>query len=108
MEVVGGVASIAGILSLVGESLNGSRKLRNLFVDVSSASTSVAVLLGDIDSLSQAIESIKDPIEESFSELKNSTVVLLRVRLENYTNEICQWFKTAKALRLPSGNKTRV
>jgi len=108
MEVVAGVASVAGILSLLGQSLNGTRKLRDFFVDVSSASTSITNLLEDINSLLQAIESIKDLIEKSCSKFKDSTVELLRVRLEEYTKDICRWFKTAKALHLPSGNRTKI
>ena len=101
MEVVAAAASVAGILSLVGESLDGTRKLRDFFSDVLSAPTTVSSCLRDIDSLRQVIQSIKDLVEKLPPDFTNEPVVMvaIQIQLKDCTADVSHWLKTAKALR---------
>ena len=99
MDVIAAVASVASILSLLGESLNGTKKLRDFFLDVSSASTTITSFLGDIDSLLQAMQSIRELLEKLPEDSMKDQIVSLRIQLQNYTQAVSRWLATAKALR---------
>jgi hypothetical protein len=55
MEAVGGAASIAGLLSLVGQSIDGIPKLRGFVKDVKFATKAVNAFLRDVDSFQQRL-----------------------------------------------------
>ena len=104
MEVVAAVASVAGILNLLGESLDGTRKLRNFFCDMSSASSTIASLLQDIDLLLQAIQSVRDLVEKLPREFPRAPIASLRSQVKNYTKDVSRWLETAEALHPASDN----
>lgn len=98
MEVVAAIASVAGILSLLGESLDGTRKLRDFFSDFSSASTTIAKILHDIQSLDRAISNIKNLVKKLPLDFKGTLHGSLQVQLEDYMKDVCRWLNTAKML----------
>ena len=100
MEVVAAISSVAGILSLLGETLDKTRKLRDFFLDVSSASITVSNFLSTINWLLHVIDSIKRLVEKLPRNFCGFEVVDLEIQLEDYTEDVLRWLKSAKALRL--------
>ena len=99
MEVVAAAASVAGILGFLGESLDGTKKLRNFFIEISVASTVIDQFLKDIDSLLQAMHSIKSLVEKLPSDFWNDVVASLQMQLKDYTKDVSLWLQVATALR---------
>ncbi len=60
MEAVAAVSSIARILSLVGQSVNGIIALRSFFQDCAAASPSVERFLKRLNDLIQILEHVRD------------------------------------------------
>ena len=104
MEAVAVAASIAGIVSLLGESLKGTKKLRDFFSDMSSASRIMSQILGDIDSLLSSIQSIKELCGKLPQDFEDTHVILLQVQLGDYEYDVCRWLTIASTLR-PASEK---
>ena len=112
MEVVAAVSSIAGIVGLVGQSIDGVIKLRNFFVDVSSASKTVELLLQDLSYLLRVLYDVEkllcmfsasdDPGES------DSSVATLQVQLKDCCNDTFKWLRTAGDLRPDPDSKMRM
>jgi predicted glycosyltransferase involved in capsule biosynthesis len=60
MEALGAAASIAGILSLAGQSINGIVKLRVFIKDTKSASKTVDSFLSDVDAFEGSLTQIQE------------------------------------------------
>ena len=103
MEAVAAVASIAGILSLIGESHNGTVKLRGFFSDMKSASATISEFLRDIDSLLQAIYSIRELIEKLPPDIMSTPVTSLQRQLLEYIGDVPRWLKTVRKYGPASG-----
>jgi len=110
MDVVTVAASIAGILGLAGQSINGIIQLRGLFLDVASASRTIERFLRDINSLLHVLHDL----ERLFSHLSASEFdgtpstnsASLQVELEDCRRDVFDWLKIARDLR-PASNKGR-
>ncbi|MCJ1251955.1 hypothetical protein MMC30_009193 [Trapelia coarctata] len=110
MDVVAVAASIAGVLSLAGQSINGIVQLRGFFSDVASASRTIERFLRDINSLLRVLHDV----ERLFSQLSASEFdgtprtnsASLQVELEDCQRDIFEWLKLARDLR-PASNRGR-
>jgi len=74
MEALGAAASIAGVPSLDGQTVDGIPKLQNFFKDVSSTSRTIERFLRDISLL---IKTIKD-VRSLLSSTRDSTPGLFK------------------------------
>ena len=98
MEVVAAVASVAGILSLLGETLDGTRKLGDFFSEFSSASTTITKIVRDIRSLDQVISEIAELVGKLPPESKSTLQGSLHPQLQGYMKDVSRWLETAQDL----------
>ncbi|MCJ1254665.1 hypothetical protein MMC24_002480 [Lignoscripta atroalba] len=112
MEVVSATASIAGIVSLAGQSIDGIIKLRNFFLDVSSASQTIELFLQDLNSLLRVLYDVERLLcMISASDLQggsNVNVASLRVQLQSFNTDLVKWLRTARDLRPESGKRQMI
>ena len=96
MEAIAAISSIAGILSLLGQAIDNTTKLRDFLSEFSSASETAGQLLHDLDSLLQTLDAVNRIVKLLPPEFKNSNVVSLHLRVEAYTKDVFNWIKVAK------------
>lgn len=99
MEAIAAISSIAGILSLLGQAIDNTTKLRNFLSEVSSASETAGQLLHDLDSLLQTLDAVNSLVKLLPVEFKNSSVASLHLRVEAYNKDVFNWFRVAKDIR---------
>ncbi len=99
MEAVAAAASIAGIITLVFQSIDGLFKFKELFSDTSAASKTVSRLLNDINSLIQVLENVKDVLEQFHMQKKDKNFASLDVKLMDCSKDVQFWLATARILR---------
>ena len=102
MEAVAAAASIAGIITLVFQSIDGLAKFKELFSDVSSASKTISGLLVDINSLIHVLEDVRNVLEQFEAQKANKNYASLDIKLADCSKDIQVWISTAKILRPPS------
>ncbi len=99
MEIVAAASSVAGILCLVGQSIDGASKLRDFFSSISQASSTVSRFLHDIDSLLQALRSANEIVRELPTDFSASRVTSLRIELQYCTKDVYHLLDVAKSIR---------
>lgn len=99
MEIVAAVSSVAGILSLVGQGIEGASKLKDLFSNASRASSTISRFLHDIDSLLQALEAARDLVRDLPTDFGGSQVTSLRFELQYCNNDVYRLLDIAGSLR---------
>ena len=99
MEVVAAAASVAGIITLVFQSIDGLTRFKELFADASSASRTINRLLGDINSLIQTLENVRDVLEQFEAQKKEKNFASLDIKLADCSRDVHVWIATAKILR---------
>jgi len=108
MDVVTVAASIAGILSLAGQSINGIIQLRGFFSDVASASSTIERFLRDINSLLRVLHDVERLFcqlsASEFDGTPRTNSASLQVELEDCQKDIFEWLKLARDLR-PASNR---
>lgn len=103
MEAVAAAASIAGIVTVVGQSIDGLIKFSEFFSDVSSASKTISRLLNDINSLIQVLSNIGQVLERAEARRPDQNFASLDVKLEDCAKDVQIWLATARVLR-PASN----
>lgn len=100
MEAVAAAASIAGIITLVFQSIDGLVKFKELFDDASSASKIIARLLDDINGLIQLLEDVQN-VAEQFEAKKGEqqNFASLDLKLADCSKDVHIWLSTARILR---------
>lgn len=106
MEAVAAFASIAGIITLAAQSIDGLQKLQSFFVEISTASKTISRLLSDINSLIGVLHNIDYVLNHVETRRKNQNFASLDIKLEDCTKDVKIWLETAQALR-PGGEKGR-
>ena len=99
MEAVAAAASIAGIIAVVGQSIDGLVKFSDFFSDISSASKTISRLLNDINSLIQVLEDIGDVLERARARRNYQNFASLDIKLEDCAKDVQIWLATARLLR---------
>lgn len=109
MEVVGGIASIAGavgILGLVGQSIDGILKIKKHFHGLHAAPRTASNFLSDLDSLKGTLVAIKELIEKVPEEWlvgdEAGNVNVLASQSEKCRDDIKLWEKDAAKLNTKS------
>ena len=100
MEAVAAAASIAGIITLVFQSIDGLVKFKELFDDAASASKIISRLLDDINGLIQLLEDVQN-VAEQFEAKKGEqqNFASLDLKLADCSKDIHVWLSTARILR---------
>lgn len=99
MEIVAAVSSVAGLLSLLGESIGGTRKLLDFVFDNSSASSTVHNFISDINLFLQNLQAVSEIVGRLPEDFTSSQIASLHGQLEVYSKDVRLWLNTAKALR---------
>ncbi len=99
MEAVAAAASIAGIITVVGQSIDGLIKFSDFFSDISSASKTISRLLADINSLIQVLEDIGDVLERARARRRDKNLAALDIKLADCAKDVQVWLATARLLR---------
>lgn len=103
MEAVAAAASIAGIITVVGQSIDGLIKFSDFFSDISSASKTISRLLTDINSLIRTLEEIGSVLEQAQARRRGQNLASLDIKLEDCARDVQLWLATARLLR-PGGS----
>ena len=98
MEAVAAAASIAGIITVVGQSIDGLIRLSDFFSDLSSASKTINRLLDDINSLVQVLRNIGDVLEQAEARRPDQNFASLDVKVEDCAKDVRIWLATARVL----------
>ena len=96
MEAVAAVSSVAGIVSLAGQALDGILKLRGFFKEYGSASKSIDRFLRDLNSLIQTLEDVKDVVlklENVSTFGAKSVLSSLQIQLEDCSKDVYDWVR---------------
>ena len=99
MEAVAAAASIAGIITVVGQSIDGLIRFSDFFSDVSSAFKTISRLLNDINSLIRVLEDIRVVLEQARARQKDQNLASLDIKLEDCAKDVQIWLATARLLR---------
>jgi UDP-N-acetylglucosamine enolpyruvyl transferase len=97
MEGLAAASSVAGVLSLAGQTIDGVLKLQSFFKEVSSASRTMERFLYDINLLIKTIEDVRSLLS-SISETLNTAgtdlkIVALEIQLQDCSKDIYQWLR---------------
>ena len=96
MEAVAAAASIAGILTLVLQSVDGLMKFKEALADATIASKHINGLLSDINALIQVLEDVRELVEK---QKKNKNFAALDIKIADCSKDIQIWLSTARLLR---------
>jgi hypothetical protein len=99
MEVVAAVSSVAGIASLVGQSLQGLSHLYNLFKDCREASKTAESFLNEVTKLKDTLEEVQklvDNLQHVCSGPASSTLASLTIHLEDCGKDVVRWLIAAQ------------
>ena len=99
METLAAAASIAGILSLVGQSIEGVKKLKDFYSRLSSTSQTVNQFLYDINTLFQTLQNIESLLSKWTPEKKDVNIISLSIQLEKCSKDTGVWLGTASRMR---------
>ncbi|KAI9709911.1 MAG: hypothetical protein M1820_002988 [Bogoriella megaspora] len=111
MEAIAVASSLAGIISLAGQCVNGAEHLKGLFDHIAGASKTVDYFLRDINSLIRTLHDVRILLETaadvSGTGEGDASVASLQIQLEDCQTDITGWLKIAKELRPTSGRGAR-
>lgn len=99
MEAVAAAASIAGIITLAAQAIDGLQTLHSFFTEISTASKTINRLLSDINSLITILHNIDDVLHQVERQRKNQNFAQLDIKVEDCSKDVKVWLETAKALR---------
>ena len=103
MEVVAATASVAGILTVVGQGIESIIKLREFYAALSEGSRTIEKFLKDINNLLQTLHGIRDLLKKWPQEKTDVNIAALSVQVEECSKDLFNWLDTAKAMRPASG-----
>lgn len=100
MEGLAAASSVAGVLSLAGQTIDGIVKLHCFFKDVSSASRTISRFLQGINHLIKLIEDVKtllQSVAESATQLGGDfKIAALEIQLEDCSRDVYRWLQLAR------------
>ena len=107
MEIIAAAASIAGILTLVGQSINGIQRLREFFIHVRSASKLVDKFVNHLNSLLHVLEEVEHLLSSIPSRTLDFNVSPLHQQVRECSSDVFSWIDIAIFLRPPAGKRGR-
>ena len=112
MEAVAAASSVAGIVAIAGQALEGIIKLRGLFKDCASSSKAIDRFLRDLNSLIQTLEDMRwivTAIEGAILGCLDCKPILssLQIQLEDCSKDVYDWLRMASEQhpKFASGSK---
>ena len=108
MEAIAAAASIAGIITLAAQAIDGLQKLHGFFNDVSAGSKAISRLLSEINALITVLQNIDHVLYQVESQRsKNQNFASLDIKLEDCTKDVGSWLQLAKELKPGEGKGGR-
>lgn len=107
METVAAVASIAGILSLLGEGVAGIRKVSGFYSDIAAGSKTIEKLIHEINGLLKILSDIQNLVEKMPPDFDNLQLASLKIQLSDCVKDIGQWINVSSESRLASESGTK-
>ncbi|CZR53453.1 uncharacterized protein PAC_03331 [Phialocephala subalpina] len=107
LEALGAAASIAGILSLAGQSMKAAVALHGIYKDVATASESVRRFLQELKALIRVLDEVQNVIREL--ELMSTPYMLasLQIQLKYCNKGIYDWLQVAERINPESSTWTK-
>lgn len=102
MEAVAAAASVAGLATLLFQSIDGLIKFKELFAEASAASKTINGLNADVNSLIQTLEDVRGVLDKMGAQEDEFNFASLDLKLTDCSRDIAVWLSTAKLLR-PTG-----
>lgn len=103
MEVVGAAASVAGILTLVSQSIKGLLvKLKGFYAKLATASRTVDQFLQEFNSLLEALNGVEQILSRWPNGSADVHIASLHVQVEACSKDIFDWLRTARNMRPPT------
>lgn len=99
MEAVAATAGVAGILTLVGQSIEGIINLRDFYSKLSSASRTVDRFIHDINALLHTLYGTESLLSKWPKDQTDVSITSLHIQLEECSKDLSQWLATAQAMR---------
>lgn len=107
MEAIAAASSLAGLISLARQCVNGAQSLKALFSNIASASKTVNAFIRDINELLKTLNDVEVLLtsldQDVWIDAKGSNVTSLRIQLEDCLRDISRWLTTARDYRPASG-----
>lgn len=104
MEAVAAAASVAGILTLVGQSISGLVELKRFYASLETASRTVDKFIQDINSLLRSLHGIDEILAKCPRGTADVHIASLRVQVEECSKDVFDWLRTARDMR-PATNE---
>jgi hypothetical protein len=101
MEVLGATASVAGLLSLVAQSIDGIVRLRGFVKDVKRAPATVGLFLSNVDSFQGSLYQIQELLSQ-IPQGASLDLLSLEWQLEACFHDIKQWLQEAQQYDISS------
>lgn len=98
MDVLSAVSSIAGLIALTGQILDGIVKLQGIFSSFKDAPRTISRFLSAPKSLLSTVQDLKDivhKLESASTLIAKSILQSLQVQSEDCSHDVCQWAKVA-------------
>ncbi|KAH6662274.1 hypothetical protein B0J14DRAFT_571142 [Halenospora varia] len=96
MEALATAASIAGVLSLAGQTIDGIVKLNSFFSDVSSPSRTIERFLQSLNQLIKLIEDVKSLLSSVAENGADFKIAAIEIQLDDCSKEVYRWLRIAK------------
>ncbi|CAF9924673.1 hypothetical protein IMSHALPRED_006257 [Imshaugia aleurites] len=108
MEAIAAASSVAGKLSLLGQSIDRVSKLKKFLLNVSCASRTVSLFLYDINCLLEALHAAKQLVDKLPEDFKDSQIAALQIQLDFCTADVHGLLESVSSLHPASevGAKT--
>lgn len=106
MEVLGATASVAGLLSLVAQSIDGIVRLRGFVRDVKRAPATLGLFLENVDAFQGSLIQIQELLAQ-VPPAANLDLLALEWQLEACFYDIKQWLHEAQKHDIPSVSGVR-
>jgi hypothetical protein len=100
MEGLATASSVAGVLSLAGQTIDGIVKLQEFFKSVKGATRTIETFMRDINMLIKTIEDVKSMLskisEALTKERTDLRIIALKFQLQDCSKDIYDWLKLAQ------------
>lgn len=108
LEALGAAASVAGILSLAGESIKAVFTLYRFYEDVDQASDTVRRFMRDINSLIQVLENVQHLLRK-IDEKDTTKYILasLQIELDDCNKDVYAWLALAREMNPGTSTGTK-
>jgi len=110
MELLAAASSVAGILSLTGQTIAGITSLYGFFQDCSVASRTIGRYLKELTSLKQTVEDVNELIgklEKDIDSTRGTGLASLKIQLEDCLEDVGKWLEKAQKSHPLSSRGTR-